>query len=170
MMVNHPYESSCRSNWAFSFHLSSIHPCKACSVGQNPINLPISAWSFIFCALTLILAAGNVKQGRLSEQGIQDLCALVGCLPLSNSGVVDVVSTGDLTSKLMGMSSEPILNELLGPMRISKLFVAERDWEGPSLSSPYPPPDRDAMMPIRARGMASRQKPLQKVQGRTVRR
>ena len=56
----------------------------------------------------------------------------------------------------MGISSEPILNELLGPMRIYELFFAEETGRG--LAHPLPPLDADTMMLSRSGRMAGRQK------------
>ena len=54
IMLKKPLAHRCRLMWPLGSHLEEIHPRRAFSVGQKPMNLPIKAWSFIYWILSLI--------------------------------------------------------------------------------------------------------------------
>lgn len=57
--VKKPLGPSCNVACPLGFHLEAIHPCKAFSVGQHPINFPMSTWSFMNWIWLLILWLGR---------------------------------------------------------------------------------------------------------------
>lgn len=69
--VKNPFSPSCNVTWPLGFHLAAIQPYRAFSVGQNPINFPMSAWCFMYWIHSLILWPGNSILGLLFAIGLQ---------------------------------------------------------------------------------------------------
>ena len=57
--VKKPLGPSYSVTCPLGFNLEAIHPCKAFSIGQNPRNLPMSAWSFMNWIWLFILWLGR---------------------------------------------------------------------------------------------------------------
>ena len=82
--VKNPFGPSCRVTCPLGFHLAEIHPCKAFSVGQYPINFPMSAWSFMYWIWPLILWLGSSILGHSTAMGLHviDVTLGISCFPI----------------------------------------------------------------------------------------
>lgn len=79
MAVKKPFGPSCRVTCPLGFHLEAIHPCKAFSVGQNPRNFPMSAWSYMCWISPLMRWLGRSTLIRSAAFGIHVAEVAFGC-------------------------------------------------------------------------------------------
>lgn len=94
--VKNPLGRSCSVTFPFGFHLALMHPCRAFSVGQNPMNLPMSSWSLMYYISPLIVWVGSSILGHLVAIGLHVAKVALGASVVPCASVV-------LFSRLFGL-------------------------------------------------------------------